>query len=48
LQKVSDLLAHHVIAISEEQIMLCVLANAEQGGTVNVAMAEKGELKLPS
>ena len=47
-QKISDLLSHHLIAISEEQIMLCILANAETGGNVNVAICDKGELKLPS
>ena len=34
VQKISNLLSHHVIAISEDKIIICMLANAENNNRV--------------
>jgi hypothetical protein len=36
VQKVSNLLSHHVIAITEDKIIICMLANAENNNRVQV------------
>jgi len=46
-QKVSNLLGHHVIAISEKLILLCQLVNIDNNNKVQVVTAERTKLKLP-
>lgn len=47
-QKISDLLGNHVIAITEDHVLLCMLRNAEQGFKVQVATAERSPEWIPS
>jgi hypothetical protein len=44
VQKMSDLLNHHIIAINESQVIICMLKNAENFSRVQVAIAEKPKL----
>jgi len=44
-QKLNDLLSNHIIAISEKHIILCMLRNADNNNRVQVATAEKSEVK---
>jgi hypothetical protein len=41
-QKLNDLLSSHVIAISEERLITCILRNAKDNNKVQVANAERG------
>ncbi len=41
-QKINDQLSHHVIAISSERLMICVLRNASDNNKVQVATADAG------
>lgn len=40
-QKINDLLSHHVIAVSERHVILCVLRNMDNNNKVQVATAER-------
>ena len=44
-QKINDLLSHHVIAVSESHLIICVLRNADNHYRVQVATAETPEPK---
>jgi hypothetical protein len=46
-QKMSDLLAHHLIAINEHQLIVCLLKNPMQNDRVQVVTAQRTELQLP-
>ena len=40
-QKLNDLLSHHIIAVNESHILICMLRNADDNNKVQVATAEK-------
>jgi hypothetical protein len=44
VQKFSDLLAHHVIAISSAKVMLCMLVNNDDNGRVQAVFAEARDI----
>ena len=46
-QKLNALLSHHVIAISGETLIICVLRNADDNHNVQVAVAEAGSTLKP-
>jgi hypothetical protein len=46
VQKISDLLAHHIIALSEHELIICLLLNPKDNNRVQIATAERGELSL--
>jgi hypothetical protein len=46
-QKMSDLLQHHVIAISKRRLILCMLKSKDNKGRVQVATAERAILQQP-
>ena len=48
LQRISDLLGHHLIAINEGQLMICLLMNPKDNNKVQVVGAERHDLRLPS
>lgn len=48
VQKISDLLSHHMIAISERELIICLLASPSVGGRCQVVTAERRELGLPA
>jgi hypothetical protein len=39
-QKLNDLLSHHIIAVSDSHLIICVLRNADDNNRVQVATAE--------
>jgi hypothetical protein len=47
LQKMSDLLAHHVIAINENQIIVCLLINPKDNNRVQIVTGERQGLQSP-
>lgn len=47
-QKINDLLSSHIIAVSEEHLIICMLRNASDNNKVQVATAERGPDLLPS
>jgi len=47
MQKMSDLMAHHVIAINERELIICLLLNPQDHNRVQMVTAERRELDLP-
>jgi hypothetical protein len=47
IQKFSDLLAHHLIAISDAKFTLCMLINNDDGGKVQAVFAEARDIQSP-
>jgi hypothetical protein len=45
-QKMSDLMAHHLIAISERELIICLLINPQNKNKVQVLTAQRAELDL--
>jgi hypothetical protein len=46
-QQFSDLLAHHLIAISDAKLMLCMLINNDDGGKVQAVFVEARDIQSP-
>ena len=44
-QKINDLLSHHVIAVSESHLIICLLRNADHQNNVQVITAERPQQK---
>jgi hypothetical protein len=47
VQKISDLLSHHLIALNEHELMICLLVSPAAQGGCQVATALRPELGLP-
>jgi hypothetical protein len=48
VQKMSTLLSHHLIAISEHKIIICLLASADHNNAVQVVAAKRPITMLTS
>jgi hypothetical protein len=48
VQKISDLLSHHMIALNDRELIICLLASPVVQGRCQVIAAHRQELGLPS